>query len=193
MDSLLRRFRGWWYRRLGSFSGYDHRKRLTGYERRWNLETDGFTKQGFFEVLKSNILKDISPGPVWELAAGDGLVGSLGQWLEAEGSGWKVQAWEHRPDVANAFAGNRPATFLIRGRWLAMHPKGETVPPVVITTRATREASGLWREIRAGRINPVLVGVWNPTRRAIWHQRAKPCGYRLELVYERMEFFRRNG
>lgn len=193
MDSLLRRFRGWCYRRLGSFSGYDHRKRLTGYERRWNLETTGFTKRGFFEVLKNNLLKDIPPGPVWELAVGDGLVGSLGLWLESEGAGWKVQAWEHRPAVADAFARHRPSTTLFRGRWGAMRPDGGTLPPVVVTTRASREASGLWREIRTGRITPALVGIWNPTRKPVWHQRAKRCGYRLLLVYERMEFFRRNG
>lgn len=191
MNSFLRLFRGWWYRRLGSFSGYDHRKRLTGYERRWNLETDGFTKQGFFGVLKKNILKDIPAGAVWELAAGDGMVGSLGLWLESEGESWKVLAWEHRPAVANTFAVHRPGTHLFRGRRTEWNPTGEASRPVVVTARDSREAADLWRDIRSGRIAPWLVGIWNPSRRPLWHRRAKQCGYRLELVYERTEFYRR--
>jgi len=191
MRHFFRKFRGFWYRFLGNFPGYDHGKRQTGYERRWNLETNGFTKEGFFEILKSNLLKDNPGGLVWELAAGDGRVGSLGLWLESEGKEWRVQAWEHRPAVADSFAKHRPSALLFRGRRVAMNLKEDASNLSVVTIRDSREASGLWKEIQSGRITPRLVGVWNPTCRPVWYHRFLRCGYRLELVYGRMEFYRR--
>ena len=55
--------------------------------------------------------------------------------------------------------------------------------------RVARENTGICREIRNGRIRPGFVGIWNPTRRFVWMQRLDRAGYRLEMIYERMEFY----
>ena len=189
MKSALRFLRGWFYRRFPAHSRGWHRKKLAGYERRWGLENRGFTKEGFFKVFQKRVLRDVKVGRVYELAAGDGLVGSLGAWTEGLGERWRIEAWEHRPFPLSSIHKQRPRTQIHEGRLTRWTEKERKKDLVGITTRGSREATGVCREIRAGQIRPEWVGLWNPTMRPAWLHRMRSAGYRLVLVYQRMEFY----
>ena len=189
MKLALRFLRGWLYRRYPAVSRGWYRKKLAGYERRWGLENHGFTKEGFFRVFHERFLGGNRPGRVYELGAGDGLVGSLGVWLERLGDGWSVEAWEHRPIPLFSLQKTRLEAKIHEGRlinWSANERKSDLA---AITTRGSKEATGVCREIRAGHIRPYFVGIWNTTRRPVWFHRMRSVGYQLELVYQRMEFY----
>jgi hypothetical protein len=190
MNISMRLFRGWLYRRYPAVSRGWYRKKLAGYERRWGLEDYGFTKDGFFKVFQKRLLRDVKVGRVYEFLAGDGLVGSLGVWIEGLGKEWSVEAWEHRPFPLFSLKKTRLDAEIHEGRlinWSANERKSDLVG---ITTRGSREATGVCREIRTGQIRPQWVGLWNPTMRPTWFQRMKSAGYQLVLVYQRMEFYR---
>jgi len=190
MKLVLRHLRGWLYRRYPAVSRGWYRKKLAGYERRWGLEDHGFTKEGFFRVFHERFLGGNRPGRVYELGAGDGLVGSLGVWLEGLGKGWSLEAWEHRPFPLQSFIKHRFQTKIHERRlinWSANERKSDLVG---ITTRGSREATGVCREIRAGQIRPQWVGLWNPTMRPAWFRQMRSSGYQLVLVYQRVEFYR---
>ena len=189
MNKTLRFLRGWLYRRYPSVSLGWHRKKLAGYERRWGLEDDGFTKEGFFGILQNKILTRVRTGSFYELVVGDGQVGSLGIWLERGGGGWRVEAWEHRPHPLAAFRKNRPRTKIHGNRLTTWPEEKRETNPAGITSRGSRESAGICREIRNGWIRPGFVGIWNPTRRPVWMHRLERAGYRLEVIYERMEFY----
>ena len=189
MNVPLRLLRGWLYRRYPAVSRTGYHKRLAGHERRWGLEDQGFTKEVFFKVFQKRVLRDVQVGRVYELVAGDGLVGSLGVWVEGLGEGWNVEAWEHRHFPLRSFIKHRFQTKIHERRlinWSANERKSDLVG---ITTRGSREASGVCREIRAGQIRPEWVGLWNPTMRPAWFHRMRSAGYQLVLVYQRMEFY----
>jgi len=190
MKSALRFLRGWFYRRYPAVSHGWYRKKLAGYERRWGLEDHGFTKEGFFGILQKNILGKVRAGSFYELMAGDGQVGSLGIWLGRGGRGWRVEAWEHRPHPLEAFRKNRPGTEIHGGRLTTWAEEKRKADPAGITSRGSRESAAICREIRNGQIRPGFVGIWNPTRRPVWMHRLGRAGYRLEMIYERMEFYR---
>ena len=71
----------------------------------------------------------------------------------------------------------------------AHHPQPARIPDLA-PLKTFREASGVCREIRAGQIRPQWVGLWNPTMRPAWFHRMRSAGYRLALVYQRIEFYR---
>jgi hypothetical protein len=154
------------------------------------LEQEGFTKEGFFRIFQRRVLSHCRPGLFYEMVTGDGLVGSLGVWLERLGQGWKVEAWEHRPAPLASLRKNRQQTGIHEGRLMSWSAKERKKDLVGITTRGSREAAGVCREIRASQIRPQWVGIWNPSRRPVWLKRLGKSGYRLELVYDRMEFYR---
>jgi hypothetical protein len=189
MKLALRFLRGWLYRRYPAVSRGWYRKKLAGYERRWGLEQEGFTKEGFFKVLQKRVLKGVKVGRVYELGAGDGLVGSLGVWLEGLAQGWKVEAWEHRPAPLASLRKNRQQTGIYEGRLTSWSAKERKKDLIGITTRGAREATGVCRGIRTRQIRPQWVGLWNPTMRPTWFQRMRSAGYQLVLVYQRMEFY----
>jgi hypothetical protein len=168
-------------------------KRLAGFERRWDLEGGGFIKDGFIGILQKRFLRGVSPGRMVELAVGDGLVGSLGLWLEGADPGWQVEVWESRAIPQAFIRRNRPHTRLHGGRLTTWSAVEARLSPVGITTRGTREAGGVCRAIRQGMIRPEFLGLWNPTRRSVWERRLRTEGYRLEMVYHRMEFYRRQA
>ena len=188
----LRAGRAIWYRCLPSWWVVGHPKRLAGHERRWDLEGEGFTKAGFFKIFQERFLRGLNPGRMVELVAGDGLVGSLGLWLE-QVEGWTVEAWEDRPIPRDSIRRYRPRTRLQAGRLTGWSRQETADNPVGVTTRGAREAGGVCRAIRQGLISPGFVGIWNPTRRSLWEKRLRKEGYRLEMVYHRMEFYRRKG
>lgn len=187
----VRSLRGWGYRLIPPLQEDWSRKRIAGYERRWNLEVEGFTKEGFFRILQRNILAKVRAGDFYELVAGDGQAGSLGIWLERGGGGWRVEAWEHRPHPLEAFRKNRPGTEIHGGRLTTWAEEKRKADPAGITSRGSRESAAICREIRNGQIRPGFVGIWNPTRRPVWMHRLGRAGYRLEMIYERMEFYRK--
>lgn len=188
----LRRLRGFLYRSAPAWRGL-FRKKLSGFERRWDLEVQGFTKEAFFRVFRERFGLARETGFLVETAAGDGRVGSLGLWLEKSDCGWKVQAWEHRPEVLKQLRQNRPATEVREGRLTRWAIQAPEMVPMAITTRGSREASGLCRAIRQNQIRPRWLGVWNPTQKPVWFQRLRRCRYHLEVVYQRMEFYRLTG
>ena len=190
MGSALRLLRGWLYRRYLSVYPEWHRKMLAGYERRWGLEDHGHTKEGFFRIFDEKFLKGNRPGRVYELVVGDGLVGSLGVWFEELGVGWSVEAWEHRPFPLSSIHKQRPRTQIHEGRLISWSAKERKKDLLGITTRGSREGTGVCREIRTRQIRPEWVGLWNPTMRPAWFHRMKRAGYQLVLVYQRMEFYR---
>jgi hypothetical protein len=190
LKRLLRALRGWCYRRLPSWSRTSHGKRLAGFERRWNLEADGFTKEGFVRILKKRFLRGALKGHWLELRAGDGLVGSLGGWLESSCREWTVEAWEDRLDPLHQLRIFRPRTRVIDGRMTDWKLRMDDIIPDGITTRGAREASAVCRAVRRQTVRPRWIGIWNPSRRSVWACRLESCGYRLQVVYERMEFFR---
>jgi hypothetical protein len=153
------------------------------------LEDHGFTKEGFFKVFHKRFLGGNKAGRAYELVAGDGLVGSLGIWIEGLGKEWSVEAWEHRPHPLAALRKNRLGTEIHEGRLTGWSTNERKKDLVGITTRGSREATGVCREIRASQIRPQWVGIWNPSRRPVWLKRLGKSGYRLELVYDRMEFY----
>ena len=189
-NQLIRSCRGWLYRRLPSCNAKLYRKKLGGYERRWGLEEEGFTKEGFFRIFQRRVLSRCRPGFFYELVTGDGLVGSLGVWLEGK-EGWKVEAWEHRPTALASLRRNRPTTEIYEERLTSWSAKERKKDLVGITTRGSREATGVCKEIRTSKIRPEWVGLWNPTMRPAWFQRMRSAGYQLELVYQRMEFYQK--
>ena len=188
----IRAWRAFWYRRLPRWGGNWHQKRRAGFERRWDLEGEGFTKEGFFRIFQRHLLKGVRPGWMVELAAGDGLVGSLGVRME-QVDGWKVAAWEHRPIPQRSIGQHRPKTERHAGRLTDWSREQAAENPMGITTRGVREAAGVCRAIRQGLIRPAFLGIWNPSRRPLWEQRLRREGYRLEMVYHRMEFFSGDG
>ena len=189
MKSVLRIVRGWLYRRYPAISRGWYRKKLAGYERRLGLEDHGFTKEGFFRVFRERFIVGNRPGRVYELVAGDGLVGSLGVWFEGLGKGWSLEAWEHRPFPLRSVIKNRLQTKIHERRLINWSVNERKKDLIGITTRKAREASGVCQEIQAGQIRPQWVGLWNPTMRPAWFKRMKSAGYQLELVYQRMEFY----
>ena len=186
---MLRKFRGSLYRYFPATSKSLFRKKISGHERRWGLEDEGFTKEGFFGILQKKILARVRAGSFYELVVGDGQVGSLGIWLERGDGGWRVEAWENRPHPLAAFRKNRTETPIHGSRLTTWSEKERKCNPAGITSRGARESSALCREIHNGRIRPSFVGIWNPTRRPVWIHRLGRAGYRLEMIYERMEFY----
>jgi hypothetical protein len=185
----LRLLRGWFYRRYPAVSRTWYRKKLAGYERRWGLEDQGFSKEGFFRIFQRRVLSSCRPGFFYELVAGDGLVGSLGVWLEGLGEEWIVEAWEHRPHPLAALRKNRTGTQIHEGRLTNWSEKERRPNPTGITSRGSVESTALCRQIRTGQIRPQWVGLWNPTMRPAWFHRMRGAGYQLVLVYQRMEFY----
>jgi hypothetical protein len=190
---FVRSVRGWIYRRFPCWNETLYRKKRVGYERRWNLEIEGFTKEGFFDILQDRFCLKDNSGSLVELCVGDGLTGSLGLWLEASKQGWKVQAWEHRPLVLRQLRHNRPRTDICEGRLTDWSTKSQESKPDAITTRATREAAAVCRGIRRGFIRPKWIGIWNPSQRSVWYRRLTSNGYKLCVAWHNMEFYLRKA
>lgn len=187
--SWLRRFRGFIYRRWPGVTRQAHRKRMAGYARRWDCEREGFTQEGFLRIMTGRLIYPEDPTSCLELAVGDGLVGSYGNWLESR-LGWKCVAWESRPVAFAQLQRNRPATLCFRGFWSGPGGADFSEEVGLITSRSQRQSSALCKAISSEWIRPSVVGLWNPAERSVWWRRLKNSGYRLEIVHGRMEFYR---
>jgi len=183
--------RGWFYRHIPGYGTRAHRTRCIGFSRRWDLENRGFRKEGFFALFREKFLAGTQPETFWEMAAGDGLVGSLGVWLEGI-PGWKVEIWEHRQIPLAHCQRNRPKSKVHGPReagWDLPAALEAGASPWGVTARSARDATAVCRAVRKKRIRPQLIGLWNPTERAVWAARLKADGYALQLVYQRMEIY----
>jgi len=145
--------------------------------------------EGFIQLLRKRILDPAESPVCLEMAPGDGLVGSYGNWLESR-FGWRCMAWESRPAAFAQLQRNRPATLSFCGSWPGPGEIGFPDRPGLITSRSHRQSSALCKAISDKRIRPCVVGLWNPSERAVWWRRLALCRYRLVLVHERMEFYR---
>lgn len=144
---------------------------------------------GFIRVMQKRILRPADPQVCLEMAAGDGLVGSYGHWLESR-LGWRCMAWESRPAAFAQLQRNRPASVCFGGPWTGPGEADLSDRPGLITCRSHRQSSALCKAISGGRIRPSVVALWNPSERPVWWRRLAACRYRLVLVHERMEFYR---
>jgi len=145
--------------------------------------------EGFIQVMRKRILLPEDPLVCLEIAPGDGLVGSYGNWLET-GFGWRCLAWEARPAAFAQLQRNRPGTLCFPKSWTWPRDLASSGRPGLVTSRSHRQSSALCKAISGGKIRPSLVGLWNPSERAVWWRRLAACRYRLAVVHERMEFYR---
>lgn len=183
---LLRSLRGWVYRVFPGWGTGAHRRRVIGWGRKWDAEEKGRTWEGFCRLVWERLCHRRTGGRIFELAAGDGLVGSLGRWLE-DHHGWQAECWETREVPRQQLSRFRPKAIL--------HPQDATVSssaePVVILSRSCRMHSVLWRGIQRGVWSPRVVGLWNGSGRGLWARRMRFLGYRLALCRDRLEIYRK--
>jgi hypothetical protein len=140
-------------------------------------------------MMQKRILRPTDLQVCLEMASGDGLVGSYGNWLESR-FGWRCMAWESRPAAFAQLQHNRPATLCFPDSWTGPGAAGSSNRPGLITSRSLRQNSALCKAICTGQIRPSVVALWNPSERAVWWRRLAACRYRLVVVHERMEFYR---
>jgi hypothetical protein len=184
MRSRIRALRGWIYRRWPPFLPQVYSKRMTGYGRRWGLEETGWTQDGFCQVVWEKLLLQKKGGIILELAAGDGLVGSLGRWLE-EHHGWSAECEESRVVPHQQLQKNRPRATSTRGM------ENLSVAKIwdVVTSRSTVRSALILRVMRVSGKRPGLLGIWNRSGRPHWARRLQRMGYRPVLCQDRMEFY----
>lgn len=177
--------RGWWYRRLpASLPGW-HRKRMAGFGRRWNLEEEGWTQEGFSRIFFERVLGRRRKGRILELGAGDGLVGSLGRWLE-EHQGWTATCEEPRDLPLVQLKKNRP-----NAECLQKIDTEKILQEVdLLTCRSERPCHRILQLMRKNGFRPRVLGLWNRSRRPLWAQRLRALGYHPILCQDRMEFYR---
>jgi len=181
----LRLLRGWWYRRLPAFLPGCHRKRMAGFGRRWNLEVEGWTQEGFSRIFFARVLCGRRRGRILELGAGDGLVGSLGRWLE-DHQDWTATCEEPRDLPFAQLKGNRPKAECIQ----KMDDSRILRETDLVTCRSGRRCHLVVRLMRKNGFRPRVLGLWNRSRRAAWAQRLRALGYHPILCQDRMEFYR---
>lgn len=157
---------------------------MVGYGRRWGLEENGWTQEGFCQVVWEKLLMRKRGGAILELAAGDGLVGSLGRWLE-EHQGWDATCEEPAVEPRRQLIKNRPRAQCFQGlkNFVALRTRD------VVTSRSATRSTLLLREMRTSGYRPGLVGIWNRSGRPLWAVRLKQMGYRPVLCQDRMEFY----
>jgi hypothetical protein len=181
----LRDLRGWLYRRLPAGWPSSHQKRMAGFGRRWNLEAEGWNQEGFCQIFWEKALRKQERGKILELAAGDGLVGSLGRWLE-ENRGWTAVCEETQTLPLRQLQANRPQARCIRLEEL--RPACFDVD--CLTSRSGKRTSLIFRMMKKEGVRPRVVGVWNRSRRPLWSRRLRAMGYEPVLCQDRMEFYR---
>jgi len=186
----LRRVRGWFYRRSCGSSRGTHRRRRSGFERKSGAEEAGHTLEAWVHFLVRHGLAAPPAAVVVELAAGDGLVGSLGAWLEKENAGIRCFLWEHRSIPLGEARRNRSAARVMEGRLLDWSLAELPSAPWLVTSFCGRQTSCLWRAIGQAALRPAWVVVWNPSGRPVWWRRARQSGYRLQWVHHNREYYR---
>jgi len=186
---MLRRLRGWFYRRAWGESRNSHRQRRKGFERRCGAEEAGRTMEDWVAFLRGHGLVVPAQAVLVELAAGDGLIGSIGAWLEGQGTGVRCFLWEHRPFPIDEACRQRPSARVTKGRLVDWRVAELPEKPWLVTSCCSRQTSRCWQSIRQGLIHPAWMVVWNPTERPVWWRRARREGYRLRWVHHNREYY----
>jgi len=187
--SILRRSRGWFYRKTWGGSRNFHRQRRKGFERRGGAEEAGRTMEDWVAFLQLHGLVPPAQSVVVELAAGDGLIGSIGAWLEGQGTGVRCFLWDHRPFPIDDAVRQRPGARVAKSRLLDWRRADLPGKPWLVTSCCSRQTSRCWQAIRQGLIRPVWLVIWNPTERSVWWRRARRKGYRLRWVHHNREYY----
>ena len=131
-----------------------------------------------------------APGAVVvELAVGDGLVGSLGAWLEGQNPEVRCFAWEHRAIPLREASLQRPTARVTAGRLLDWNLGELPAKPWLVNSSCNQQTARVWRAVHQGQIHPAWVVVWNPTGRSVWWRRARRAGYRLRWVHANREYY----
>jgi hypothetical protein len=186
---MIRRLRGWLYRRVWGGSRNSHRQRRKGFERRCGAEEQGRTMEHWVAFLRRHGLVPPDQAVLVELAAGDGLIGSIGVWLERQGTGVRCFLWEHRPLPIHDAVRQRSGARVTQGRLVDWRAAGLAVKPWLVTSGCSRQTAHCWQAIRQGLIRPHWLVIWNPTERPVWWRRARREGYRLRWVHHNREYY----
>lgn len=187
--TALRRLRAWLYRRGFGVSRRAHQQRRKGFERRNGAEEMGRTQEDWMSFLSAHGVRPEAGAVMVELAAGDGLVGSLGSWLEDEGKGARCFLWEHRLIPFRDAVRLRPLARVMNGRLTNWERADLPGKPWMVSSSCSRQTSLLWKAIRRGSIRPPWLVIWNPTARSVWWRRARRAGYRLRWVHANREYY----
>jgi len=186
---LLRSVRGWWYRRFPGFLPGGHRLRGIGFTRRWNCEDRGWTQEGFAQLVWEKLLRGKRRGRILECSCGDGLIGSLGWWLE-KNAGWTADCEIDRGGALARLRVARPAAKIHSS--LASFGSGganRIRDFDLVTSRSCRGTSRLCRMMSRDAGGPAVVGIWNPSGRDLWSRRLGKLGYRMALCRNRFELY----
>lgn len=186
---ILRRLRGWFYRKAWGGSRNSHRQRRKGFERRCGAEEAGRTMEDWMAFLQRHGLVVPPQAVLVELAVGDGLIGSLSTWLEMQGKGIRSFLWEHRRFSIHDTVRQRPAARVSKSRLLDWRRVELPEKPWLVTSCCSRQTSRCWQAIRQGLIRPAWLVIWNPTERPVWWRRARREGYRLRWVHHNREYY----
>jgi len=178
LPSPLRRLRGWFYRKGWGGSRQAHQRRRKGFERRCGAEEQGYTMESWLRFIRGRGMTAAPGAVVVELAVGDGLVGSLGAWLEGQNPEVRCFAWEHRA-----------IAWVTEGRLTDWSLATLPARPWIVTSSCSRQTARVWQAVRSGEIHPAWVVVWNPTGRSAWWRRARRVGYRLCWVHANREYY----
>jgi len=190
LSRILRGIRGWWYRQTPGLSRRAHGQRRKGFERPCGAENHAHTQQMWVEFLGQHGLI-MDPGAVIvELAAGDGVTGSLGVWLEDRSHGARCFLWEHRPVACEESVRLRPAARVWAGRLTEWRRADLPDRPWLVSSGCSRQSAAIWRAIRQKVIRPGWLILWNPSGRPVWWRRARQVGYRLRWVHHHREYYR---
>jgi hypothetical protein len=189
--NLLRKSRGWLYRRLPAFIPGLHRLRVAGFNRRWDMENRGWTQEGFACLVWEKILRGRRRGRILECACGGGLIGSLGWWLE-KNAGWTADCEEHRKGALAQLQIARPMAKIHSSLAFLGEAGADKIGDFdLVTSRSCRDASRLFRMISRDAGAPMVVGIWNPSGRDHWSRRLAKLGYQLALCRDRFELYRK--
>jgi hypothetical protein len=186
---LLRKVRGWIYRHWPGSSREAHFRRRKGSERFRDAEKHAFTQESWVGYLRKHSILGEKNCVIVELAAGDGLVGSLGVWLEEKSRGVECYLWEHREIPFQEALRRRPTAGVRAGRLLDWGTTTFPNSPWLVTSRCARQSRQLWRAVGANIIQPKWVVIWNPSGRGVWWHRARQTGYQLYWMQQNYEYY----
>lgn len=191
MKALLRKIRGLLYRLIPVQWHALHKYRVSGYSRKWSLETDNLNQDQFSQLFWEKILNKKMHGRILEAACGDGLIGSFGWWLE-KNADWSAECQERRETPRGLLA-----QFRVKAKVyprLFMSGIGEKLGEQefdVVTARAVPEILWILRSIRRAKLSACVVGIWNRTGCSHWSKRLNQMNYRLVLGKDRLEIYQK--
>ncbi len=191
MKTLLRQIRGVLYRLIPVQWHALHKYRVSGFSRKWSLETDNLDQDQFSQLFWEKILNKKMRGRILEAACGDGLIGSFGWWLE-KNADWSAECQEKKRTPRSLlvqFRARAKIHLSLSEMQIGPNKYGQRFD--VVTVRALPEILWILRSIRQGKLNAPVVGIWNRTGCSHWSRRMNQMQYRLVLCQNRLEIYRK--